>query len=94
MNDQAHLPLEPAPGTLGAGISVKDVTVTYRNGFTALRDATLTVGSNELVGLIGPNGAGKTTLLGSVAGLLRPAAGRVELAGGGAQREEDEHDEA
>lgn len=31
--------------------------------------------------LVGPNGAGKSTLLRALAGLLRPAAGRVELDG-------------
>jgi branched-chain amino acid transport system ATP-binding protein len=61
-------------------LDVAGLTTRY-GAITALRDASLTVGSNELVGLIGPNGAGKTTLLGSVAGLLRPAAGRVVLEG-------------
>lgn len=61
-------------------LDIEGLTTRY-GAITALRDASLTVGTNELVGLIGPNGAGKTTLLGSVAGLLRPAAGRVLLDG-------------
>ena len=61
-------------------LDIEGLTTRY-GAITALRDATLSVGANELVGLIGPNGAGKTTLLGSVAGLLRPAAGRVRLDG-------------
>jgi branched-chain amino acid transport system ATP-binding protein len=61
-------------------LDVEGLTTRY-GAIAALRDATLTVGANELVGLIGPNGAGKTTLLGSVAGLLRPVAGRVLLDG-------------
>jgi branched-chain amino acid transport system ATP-binding protein len=48
---------------------------------TALRDVSVHVGAGEIVALIGPNGAGKTTLMGSIAGLLRPAAGRVTLRG-------------
>ncbi len=54
---------------------------TRYGAIAALRDATVHVDAGEVVGLIGPNGAGKTTLLGSVAGLLRPASGRVELEG-------------
>ncbi|MEV5830948.1 iron chelate uptake ABC transporter family permease subunit [Spirillospora sp. NPDC052242] len=34
-----------------------------------------------VVGLVGPNGAGKSTLLRTLAGLVRPGAGRVELDG-------------
>ncbi len=41
----------------------------------------LDVADGETVALLGPNGAGKSTVLDVVAGLLRPAAGRVELAG-------------
>jgi branched-chain amino acid transport system ATP-binding protein len=56
--------------------------LTTRYGsIAALRDASLTVGEGEIVGLVGPNGAGKTTLLNTLAGLLNPAGGRVTLAG-------------
>ena len=48
---------------------------------SALRDANLSVGSGEVVGLIGPNGAGKSTLLNTIAGLLVPRAGRVDFDG-------------
>lgn len=34
-----------------------------------------------MVAVIGPNGAGKTTLVSTIAGLLKPASGRVELRG-------------
>lgn len=41
----------------------------------------LTVGAGEICGLLGSNGAGKTTFASIVAGLLRPDAGRVLVAG-------------
>jgi ABC-2 type transport system ATP-binding protein len=47
----------------------------------ALRGVDLTVGEGELVGLLGPNGAGKSTLVKIACGLVRPTAGRVEVAG-------------
>jgi branched-chain amino acid transport system ATP-binding protein len=46
-------------------------------GFTALRDATLTVPRGHLWALIGPNGAGKSTLFGIIAGSVRPSSGKV-----------------
>src|ERR1700754_1316549 len=49
--------------------------------FTAVDDLSFTVNSGEIVGLIGPNGAGKTTTLRSLAGILRPTAGRVAIDG-------------
>jgi iron complex transport system ATP-binding protein len=56
------------------------VTVEAR-GRAILRDVSVRVEPGERVALIGPNGAGKSTLLRVVAGVLRPAAGRVELGG-------------
>jgi iron complex transport system ATP-binding protein len=41
----------------------------------------LTLAPGEAVAIVGPNGAGKTTLLRTVAGLVRPLAGRVLLGG-------------
>ena len=48
-------------------------------GLHALRDVTLELHPNEVVGLIGPNGAGKTTLVNVMTGFDRPTAGTVEL---------------
>jgi ABC-2 type transport system ATP-binding protein len=47
----------------------------------ALDGFDLTVRAGEIVGLVGRNGAGKTTFVEVVTGLVRPDAGRVEVAG-------------
>jgi branched-chain amino acid transport system ATP-binding protein len=47
----------------------------------ALRDVSLTLDREEVVGLIGPNGAGKSTLVNVLSGFDRPDAGSVELDG-------------
>jgi thiamine transport system ATP-binding protein len=59
---------------------VEDVTVRFDDE-TALDDVTLDVGDGEVLTVLGPSGSGKTTLLRVIAGLQRPAAGRVVLAG-------------
>ncbi|HVB46862.1 MAG TPA: branched-chain amino acid ABC transporter ATP-binding protein/permease [Burkholderiales bacterium] len=46
-----------------------------------LMDAALDVREGEIVALLGRNGAGKSTLLKTLAGLLRPASGRIEFDG-------------
>ncbi|WP_333832140.1 ABC transporter ATP-binding protein [Rubrimonas sp.] len=47
----------------------------------ALSDVDLTVGEGELVALLGPSGCGKSTTLRLIAGLDRPSAGRIAIAG-------------
>ncbi len=49
--------------------------------FAAVSDLTFTVRPGEVLGLVGPNGAGKTTTLRSIAGIIPPSAGRVQIAG-------------
>lgn len=47
----------------------------------SLRGINLTVRQGELVAVVGPSGSGKTTLLNLAAGLDRPSAGSVRIAG-------------
>jgi ABC-2 type transport system ATP-binding protein len=53
----------------------------------ALDGVDLEIAAGEIVALLGPNGAGKTSLVSIVAGLRRPDAGSVHVAGVDALRE-------
>ncbi|NLN26718.1 MAG: ABC transporter ATP-binding protein [Firmicutes bacterium] len=56
--------------------------VSYRVGGRRILDKiSAAIPARRLTGLLGPNGAGKTTLLRLLAGLRRPAEGRIELEG-------------
>ncbi|GAA4623732.1 daunorubicin resistance protein DrrA family ABC transporter ATP-binding protein [Actinoallomurus vinaceus] len=50
-------------------------------GVEAVRGIDLTVAQGETFGFLGPNGAGKTTTIAMLCTLVRPTAGRVEVAG-------------
>ena len=63
-----------------AEVAVSQLTKRF-GGLTAVDAMDLTVGDGELFVLLGPTGAGKTTTLRLVAGLERPDAGRVKIAG-------------
>jgi manganese/iron transport system ATP-binding protein len=75
-----------APTGAGAGptasISVRNLTVTYRNGFTAVRDASFELAPGTICALVGVNGSGKSTVFKAIMGFVRPAAGEVRLGGG------------
>jgi simple sugar transport system ATP-binding protein len=45
----------------------------------ALRDISLSIGRNEIVGLIGDNGAGKSTLIKVMTGVLEPTSGKIYI---------------
>jgi ribose transport system ATP-binding protein len=50
-------------------------------GVQALKDVSIAVGRNEVVGLIGENGAGKSTLMRTLSGTVRPDSGTLTLDG-------------
>ena len=63
------------------GIEARDVTVTYRNGHTALHDASFTVPMGTITALVGVNGAGKSTLFKTIMGFVPAARGEIRLLG-------------
>ncbi|QRZ12221.1 manganese/iron ABC transporter ATP-binding protein [Paracoccus methylovorus] len=63
------------------GIEVSDLTVAYRNGFTALRDASFSVPQASVTALVGVNGSGKSTLFKALMGFVPAAAGKVRVLG-------------
>ncbi|QSX05882.1 sn-glycerol-3-phosphate ABC transporter ATP-binding protein UgpC [Sedimentibacter sp. zth1] len=60
-----------------SGISLKNVTKIYPNGFTALEDLTLDVNDKEFIVLVGSSGCGKSTILKIIAGLEGVSKGQV-----------------
>ncbi len=60
-------------------ISFSNVTVTFGNGHSALRDISFVVKTNEFVFLVGPSGAGKSTILNTLMGMHKPSSGVVEV---------------
>lgn len=55
--------------------------VLYRGSHRAVSASTFMIPRGKITAVIGPNGSGKTTLLQSIAGILSPSAGRIEVLG-------------
>jgi manganese/iron transport system ATP-binding protein len=67
--------------TDAASISVRNLTVTYRNGHTAVVDASFELGPGTICALVGINGSGKSTIFKAIMGFVRPSAGEVAVCG-------------
>lgn len=65
----------------GDGIRADGVTVIYRNGHIALRDASFAIPRGTIAALVGVNGAGKSTLFKALMGFVPVSAGTIEILG-------------
>lgn len=63
------------------GLAARDVTVSYRNGYTALRNATFEIPTGTITALVGVNGAGKSTLFKALMGFVTTAKGEISVLG-------------
>lgn len=76
--NRAHAPLIDASCP---SIEVRDLTVTYPNGVTAMRAASFDLGPGTICALVGPNGSGKSTIFKAIMGFVRPSRGEIRLCG-------------
>src|SRR5918992_282412 len=77
------MPWDPGVGTGGEGV-VRFERVRFRypgSDVDVLRDLDLEIAPGQAVALVGVNGAGKSTLVKLLAGVYRPASGRITVGG-------------
>ncbi|MEM2023168.1 MAG: energy-coupling factor transporter ATPase [Candidatus Caldarchaeum sp.] len=77
----ARQTLEHNKNTEEPAVKLEDIWFCYQKGEWVISGVNLTVNKAEIVGLIGQNGSGKTTLTQLIAGILKPAKGRIEIFG-------------
>jgi cobalt/nickel transport system ATP-binding protein len=70
-------------------IKLERITFSYPGAAPVLQDLDLSLFENDRIGLIAPNGSGKTTLFHIIMGLLKPAAGHIEIFGRPVAEEKD-----
>ncbi|SHN69496.1 ABC transporter ATP-binding protein [Desulfovibrio litoralis] len=57
-------------------LELNDVTIRF-GGITAVKELTMNVPKDKIIGLIGPNGAGKTTVFNLISGFYKPTEGEI-----------------
>ena len=70
-------------------IHLRGITYQYPGHEPVLKNLDLQLFKGDRIGLVAPNGSGKTTLFHVIMGLLRPAAGTIEIFGKKRRREKD-----
>ncbi len=62
-------------------IRYEDVSFSYKPGVPFMEGLAAAIPAGAVTSIVGPNGCGKSTLVKLASGLLRPMAGRVDVAG-------------
>lgn len=62
-------------------LAVRDASMVYPGGVTALAGVSLDITEGEMLAIVGPSGSGKSTLLNIMGTLDRPTSGTVRLGG-------------
>ena len=81
MLDEQSQTTKTTQSTAKVGLSAQDVTVTYRNGHTALWNASFEIPRGTVTALVGINGAGKSTLFKAIMGFVPAAKGEIRILG-------------
>lgn len=81
MLDEQSQKTKTATNRAKDGLSAQDVTVTYRNGHTALWNASFEIPRGTVTALVGINGAGKSTLFKAIMGFVPAAKGEIRILG-------------
>ena len=63
------------------GLEINNITVTYKNGHTAIVDTSFNLPTGSITALVGVNGSGKSTLFKSIRGFVKLATGSVKILG-------------
>ena len=64
-----------------SAIEIRDLSKTYKTGFSALKNINLAIRKGEIFALLGPNGAGKTTLISIICGIVNKSTGTILVDG-------------
>ena len=81
MLDEQSQKTKTATNRAKDGLSAQNVTVTYRNGHTALWNASFEIPRGTVTALVGINGAGKSTLFKAIMGFVPAAKGEIRILG-------------
>ncbi len=79
LEGNARMKLQEAEASGKLVIEAKNVSYSYDDGNSIIKDFSTAIMRGDKVGIIGPNGSGKTTLLKLLLGKLDPVAGSVRL---------------
>lgn len=66
---------------MNPALVIRNLTKTYKSGYTALKGIDLDVNQGDFFALLGPNGAGKSTTIGIISSLVTKTSGKVSVFG-------------